>query len=288
MYIHYTKQNHFETYVLAEQNSDTYIEVVPQRGAIISKYVHQGQDVFYLDEETLADASKNIRGGNPVLFPISSYLENETYTYEGQAYQLKQHGFARNLPGRVINVQADEHSASIAIEIVHNEETLIRYPFQFRLVMTYTLSEQGLSVHAAITNLDSKTMPFYLGYHPYFYVVDKEKLLLNVPSQNYRDMIAGSVVQGSFNLQQPESNAIYEQLQANRCEMIDQTRRLKVALEFDEVYQFVVLWALEGKPFICIEPWMAPVNGMNVGKGIQQLAAGETHSSIVRIEAAAL
>lgn len=288
MFIYYTKQDRFETYVLAEHNRDTYIEVVPQRGAIISKYVHQGQDVFYLDEETLADASKNIRGGNPVLFPISSYLENETYTYAGQAYQLKQHGFARNLAGRVIDVQADEHSASIAIEVVHNEETLIRYPFQFKLVMTYTLNEQGLSVHAAITNLDSKTMPFYLGYHPYFYVADKEKLLLNVPAQSYRDMVAGSVVHGSFNLQQPESNAIYEQLQASRCEMIDQARGLKVALEFDEVYQYVVLWALEGKPFICMEPWMAPVNGMNVGKGIQQLAAGETHSSTVRIEAAAL
>lgn len=286
MFTWHKKQEQFETYVLAAQaDSQTYIEVVPERGAIVSKYVYQGKDVFYLDEATLADASKNIRGGNPVLFPISSYLENETYTYEGTAYQLKQHGFARNLAGQVIDVQANEQAASISIEIVSDADTLLRYPFQFKLVLTYTLSDQGLSVHAAVTNLDDKQMPFYLGYHPYFYVADKQKLELNVPSQHYDELVEGSMVQDSFNLRLAEANIIYEQLQGRSCTMIDQARGLKVSVGYDDVYQYIVLWALDGKPFICIEPWMAPVNGMNVNKGVQQLAAGETHTSTITIQA---
>lgn len=285
MYTWHTKQAPFETYVLRSESEQTYFEVVPQRGAIVSRYVYQGQDVFYLDEETLVDTSKNIRGGNPVLFPISSYLENEAYTYEGKEYQLKQHGFARNLPAQVTHVGADEKSASITLEIVHNDESLSRYPFQFKLELTYTLSEQGLSIQADVTNLDNKEMPFYLGYHPYFYVADKSTLQLEVPSQQYEDMIANSVVDGQFNFEQQESNAIYEQLQANHCHMIDQARGLKVSVGFDEVYQYVVLWALEGKPFVCIEPWMAPVNGMNVNKGVQRLQPGDTHSSVVTVAA---
>lgn len=286
MFTWHKKQEQFETYVLAAQaDSQTYIEVVPERGAIVSKYVYQGKDVFYLDEATLADAKQNIRGGNPVLFPISSYLENETYIYEGTAYQLKQHGFARNLPGQVIDVQANEQAASISIEITSNADTLLRYPFQFKLVLTYTLSGQGLSVHAAVTNLDDKQMPFYLGYHPYLYVADKQKLELDVPSQHYDELIEGSMVQDSFNLQLAEANIIYEQLQGNSCTMIDGERGLKVSVGYDDVYQYIVLWALDGKPFICIEPWMAPVNGMNVNKGVQQLAAGETHTSTITIQA---
>jgi len=283
MYFYSTKQEKFETYVLEDKESNSYIEVVPERGCIISKYVYKGEPVFYLDQATLEDASKNIRGGNPILFPISSYLENETYTYEGQAYQLKQHGFARQLAGRVVAVHADDREASITIEVVDNEATRERYPFHFRLVMTYTLTKDGLTIKAAVTNNDSKLMPYYLGYHPYFYVEDKSALELNIPSSSYNEMLPGSMVNDQFNLEQNESNVIYDQLQASTCSMIDHARSLKVAIEYDDVYQYIVLWALQDKPFICIEPWMAPVNGMNVGKGIQQLAPNDTAQSTIRV-----
>jgi len=283
MYFYSTKQEKFETYVLEDKESNSYIEVVPERGCIISKYVYKGEPVFYLDQATLEDESKNIRGGNPILFPISSYLENETYTYEGQPYQLKQHGFARQLAGRVIAVHADDREASIAMEVVDNEATRDRYPFHFRLVMTYTLTKDGLTIKADVTNNDSKLMPFYLGYHPYFYVEDKSALELNIPSSSYNEMLPNSMVNAQFNLEQNESNVIYDQLQANSCSMIDRARSLKVTIEYDDVYQYIVLWALQDKPFVCIEPWMAPVNGMNVGKGIQQLAPSGTAHSTIRV-----
>lgn len=283
MYSYSMKQERFETYVLEHKESGSYIEVVPERGCIVSRYVYRGQDVLYLDQATLDDPSKNIRGGNPILFPISSYLENETYTYEGKAYQLKQHGFARQLAGQVISVHANEQEASISLELVDDEATRERYPFSFRLMMTYTLKADGLKIEAGITNNDHKIMPYYLGYHPYFYVEDKATLELTIPSSSYNEMLPNSMAQSQFNMQQQESNVIYDQLQANSCTMIDRARSLQVTIEYDEVYQYIVLWALQDKPFICIEPWMAPVNGMNVGKGIQQLAPGESDHSAVLI-----
>lgn len=284
MFTCYTKQDHFETYVLSNEERSIYVEVVPERGAIISKYVHNNEPIFYLEQETLEDTSKNIRGGNPILFPISSYLEDETYTYNDTAYHLKQHGFARNLPAKVIHTSADEHSASVTLEIVGNEETYERYPFHFRLVMQYTLTKDGLDIQATIHNQDHKVMPFYLGYHPYFYVADKDRLELNIPSSHCNEMIPDSMVQDKFNFNQPESNVIYDQLQSNQCEMIDHARQLKVTITSDDVYQYMVVWALQGKSFVCIEPWMAPVNGMNVGQGIQSLEASQAHTSTIRIK----
>ncbi|AOZ91816.1 hypothetical protein [Paenibacillus crassostreae] len=288
MFTCYAKQDQFETYVLASEDRQIYIEVVPERGCIISKYMYNNESIFYLEQETLEDLSKNIRGGNPILFPISSYLVDETYYYKDTAYQLKQHGFARNLVGQVIHTSADDNSASITLEMVDNEETLIRYPFHFKLIMQYTLNENGLSIQATIHNMDDKVMPFYLGYHPYFYVADKENLALQVPSSTYKEMIPNSIVEDKFNFNQDESNVIYDQLQSNSCEMIDHTRQLKVTITSEDVYQYIVLWALQGKPFVCIEPWMAPVNGMNVGQGIQLLEANQSHTSTIQIKAESL
>ncbi|HIW34463.1 MAG TPA: hypothetical protein IAA29_16935 [Candidatus Paenibacillus intestinavium] len=288
MFNYYTRQDQFETYILEDTATDTYIEVVPARGAIISKYVHHNQPIFYLDQETLDNPSQNVRGGNPILFPISSYLVDETYHYDGVAYQLKQHGFARNLIGKVTHTHADEHSASITLDIVHNEETYVRYPFHFNLKMQYTLSKDGLTVKATVKNDDHKVMPFYLGYHPYFYVEDKDNVELNIPSSTYTELIPNSMPHNKFNFNQIESNTIHNQLQSNVCEMIDHTRQLKISMTSDNIYQYIVLWALQGKPFVCIEPWMAPVNGMNVGQGIQYLEANQSHSSTFHIKAEAL
>lgn len=288
MFTCYTKQDHFETYVLSNEERSIYVEVVPERGAIVSKYVHNNEPIFYLEQETLEDTSKNIRGGNPILFPISSYLEDETYTYNDTAYHLKQHGFARNLPAKVIHTSADEHSASVTLEIVGNEETYERYPFHFRLVMQYTLTKDGLDIQATIHNLDDKVMPFYLGYHPYFYVADKDRLEISIPSSHCNEMIPHSMAEGKFNFNQPESNVIYDQLQSNQCEMMDHARQLKVTITSEDVYQYMVVWALQGKSFVCIEPWMAPVNGMNVGQGIQFLDASQVHTSTIHIKAESL
>lgn len=280
-----TKQDLFETYILQDEARQTYIEVVPERGCIISKFVQNGEAVFYLEQETLDDLSKNIRGGNPILFPISSYLVDETYYYNDKAYQLKQHGFARNLAGKVVSTHADENGASITLEMVDNEETLARYPFQFKLTMQYVLDETGLTVNATVHNRDNKVMPFYLGYHPYFYVADKSKLVLNIPSNTYQELVPNSMRLDQFDLEQAESNVIFDQLQSNVCELLDHARNLKLTLTSDEVYQYIVLWALEGKSFVCVEPWMAPVNGMNVEKGIQYLNADQSHSSTIHIKA---
>lgn len=281
MFTYQIKEDTFSTYVLRNATNDTYIEVVPERGAIISSFVHHGQPIFYMDQATLLDPTTNIRGGNPILFPISSYLENETYLYNETAYQLKQHGFARQLPATVREVEVTATHAAITLELTQTEATLERFPFQFTLEMNYILTEDGLTIHATVHNTDSKTMPFYLGYHPYLHVANKEQLELQVPSDQYHNMVPNSMVNHQFNLQQPESNAIFDQLQSNKCLMLDHARNVKVTLTSDEVFQYIVLWALQDKPFVCVEPWMAPVNGMNVNKGVQQLPAGEQHRSTI-------
>ncbi|MGH7327834.1 MAG: galactose mutarotase, partial [Polyangiaceae bacterium] len=66
---------------LAESNSR--LVVVPSRGGMATHLVLGGRELFYLDESTLRDATKNVRGGNPVLFPSPGKLEGDGYAWRG-------------------------------------------------------------------------------------------------------------------------------------------------------------------------------------------------------------
>lgn len=283
MYAYHTRQDEVETYILQNENGSTSIEIVPERGCIISQYIVNNELIFYLDESTLINPNVNIRGGNPILFPISSYLENNQYRVNEALYTMKQHGFARNLKGTVVEITTNEFSASITTELTSNEATYEQYPFEFKLIMKYTLTDSSLNIEATVLNTDEKTMPFYLGYHPYFYIADKSQLEIIIPSSNVLELLPDSMNGQAFNFNQAESNVIYSDLQANSCHMIDHARSLKLKLTMDDVFKYVVIWALQNKDFVCIEPWMAPVNAMNLHKDVQYLQAGQTHTSTFKI-----
>ena len=82
----------FET--LRIQHGDVSAEIVPERGAIVSSLKVRGKDVLYMDTSTLEDATKNVRGGIPLLFPYAGKLVDEIFVHAGT--KMKQHGFARN------------------------------------------------------------------------------------------------------------------------------------------------------------------------------------------------
>ncbi len=74
--------NGLEVYELSEPGG-TMARFVPARGGIMAEFACWGVPVFYLDQETLRDPAKNIRGGNPVLFPICGPLEDGRYNSAG-------------------------------------------------------------------------------------------------------------------------------------------------------------------------------------------------------------
>lgn len=76
-------------------NGESFAIIVPERGGIVTEFKVGDKRILYLDEETLEDLEKNVRGGIPILFPQAGSLS------ETSKYPLKQHGFARNMPWEV-------------------------------------------------------------------------------------------------------------------------------------------------------------------------------------------
>src|SRR5205807_1568714 len=111
---------------------------------------------FYLDEASLHDTTKNVRGGNPVLFPSPGKLDGDCWTYVGPArksvtFAMKQHGFARNLPWEIAS-RATLGRAAATLRLRSSDETKAQFPWDFVAEYTYALAGGTLRVDLAITN----------------------------------------------------------------------------------------------------------------------------------------
>ncbi len=274
----------YETYILTDQGASSRLEVVPERGGIITSWSLQGQDILYLDAERFTDPSLSVRGGIPILFPICGNLPNNTYTYKGEQYTLKQHGFARDLPWEVTN-QVTNDLVGLTLVLNSNDQTRAVYPFDFQLAFTYQLKGNTLEIQQRYTNHSTEPMPFSTGLHPYFFTSDKTKLEFEIPASQYQDQITKEVhpFSGTFDLSRDEIDVAFRQVNGSSASVADTGRRLKVRLSYSDLYCTLVFWTVKGKDYYCLEPWSAPRNALNTGDHLTQLAPGASYEASVTL-----
>jgi galactose mutarotase-like enzyme len=254
----------FPIYELKDQENNSWMKISPERGGIVTGYGVNGEEMLYLDQATFDDPKANIRGGIPILFPICGQLKDKTYEWEGQTYKLDNHGVARNNAWEVLQTVEQADYASITIKQQSTPRTLESFPFAYELVFTFKLSNQKLYIEQEYRNHSEREMPMYAGFHPYFLVDHKEDTLESDASRLYyitdqRELpypsdIDMAKLPGSIALKKAATKQIRFQPKANR----------KLVLTYGKEFEYVVIWSEEGKPFICVEPWMALSNELNV------------------------
>ena len=120
------------------------------------------------------------RSGHPILFPFPGRLRDGRLTFEGKSYQLplndstKQHaihGFTPRNPWWVVGVGKHPDCAIIdgRFELHQDLPSAVGlWPVDFALTVSYRLYLDRLIVDALVENRGSGSLPFGLGYHPYF------------------------------------------------------------------------------------------------------------------------
>jgi aldose 1-epimerase len=138
-------------------------------------------DILYADPEFFGDG-KPTRTGVPILFPFPNRIRDGRFSWAGKAYQLPLndpsgkhaiHGFPCRKPWRVIGQGADGQSAWVMGEFAGSQdapEARGLWPADYRLRVTYRLLASALRIEAEVINPDRVSLPFGLGYHPYFRV----------------------------------------------------------------------------------------------------------------------
>ncbi|MBD2345371.1 aldose epimerase family protein [Anabaena subtropica] len=280
------QQQQYKTYILSDETTGSQIEVVPERGGIITRWRVKGEEIFYLDTERFTNPDLSVRGGNPILFPICGNLPDNTYTLNGQQYTLKQHGFARDLPWEVAD-QVTKDKAALTVVLNSNEQTKAVYPFDFQVVFTYELQGNTLEIHQQYKNLSSTAMPFSFGFHPYFLVGDKNQLEFAIPSQQYQDQRTKELhpFNGNFDFNRDEIDFAFGKITSQSASVIDHSRKLKLTLDSDEIFSMLVFWTLKGKDFYCLEPWSAGRNSLNTGERLTVLEPGASCNASVKLSA---
>ncbi|MER3434815.1 MAG: aldose epimerase [Leptolyngbya sp. ERB_1_1] len=278
------RRQQFDTYVLSDRASNSKLEIVPDRGGIITSWQVQGRELLYMDTARFADPTLSVRGGIPILFPICGNLPNSVYTYKGQSYTLKQHGFARDLPWDVVDQRADEE-LSFTIGLSSNPQTLENYPFEFRLAFTYRLQGQTLSIEQQITNLSDETMPFSIGFHPYFLVLEKHQLRFEIPAAEALDQRTQERYPffNTFDFDQDEIDWAFLNIHRQVSNVTDLSRHTRITLTAAEEFPLLVFWTLKGRDFYCLEPWSAPRNALNTGDRLLSIEPGATLNTTVSL-----
>ena len=277
-------QNQYLTYCLKDEEADAYLEVVPARGGIITRWQICGEDILYLDRERFKEPNLSVRGGVPILFPICGNLRDNTYQHQGRNYTLKQHGFARDLPWQV-SKQSSENAASLTLELNSNEATRQVYPFDFQLIFTYQLQGNSLKIHQKVINLSPEKMPFSIGFHPYFQVTDKTRLSFDIPSSQYLDQRSKTLhsYAGHFDFNLEEIDAAFPQITRHQSSFSDSYHQRQIILGYDDLYTTIVFWTLKDKNYICLEPWSAPRNALNTGEHLTYLEPQSSREAIVEM-----
>jgi len=251
-------RDELETLCLIDEATDARAFLAPARGGLLTRFTVAGVPVLYMDPATLRDPAQSVRGGIPVLFPIAGKLPGGQYTWRGQTYAMKQHGFARNLPWQLLESAAGAEGAQVTLGLESSALTRAQYPFEFALRFVYRLRGGVLSVEQTFENCGPHEMPIQPGLHPYFYVPDARKAEVRLETDATRayDNVGAREVdlQGPLRFGEREID-MHLLDQAAREVVLERPGMPAVRVGFDADQHVLVVWTLPGRDFVCVEPW---------------------------------
>lgn len=226
------------------------------------------------NKEFIWQADKNIWARHaPVLFPFVGRLNNFEYLFCGKFYKIEQHGFARDMQFEVVFKQND----SVTFELLKNDYTYSRYPFDFSLRITYKLNKNKLNMEFEISNKNNQIMPVSFGGHPAFNItaandaviefendknVESMQLLGNFLSFKTRSAIDknGNII---FDNNTFDKDALmFKNLKSNWVKLKSKSSKSYIKVNING-WKYLGIWAKPGANFICIEPWEGIADKLN-------------------------
>lgn len=229
----------------------------------------------------------------PVLFPFVGSLKNKEFLYDGKAYPMGQHGFARDMEFSFVSNSGTECWFSLSSD----DSTYEKYPFAFTLEIGYKLDGDTLKVIWKVVNEDEKDMYFSIGGHPafmcpigdkgkqtdYFIEFDTDKdLTYSKLSENglvYKKDAILKTDGGKLKIDEhlfDEDALVVEGEQAHVVSLCRPDGERYLTVKFDA--PLFGLWSPAGKgaPFVCIEPWYGRCDSEEFSGTLEQREYGHT------------
>ena len=230
---------------------------------------------------------------SPVLFPIVGGLKNDTYYYEGKAYTLPRHGFARDREFTVKQIT----DAEALFTLTDDDSSRAVYPFAFTLGLRYKLEGNNLQCTYEVYNPGSEVLLFSVGAHPAFAVpltgntvYTDYYLQFNAAENLQRFKLDNGLIAAPealpvnnniLPLQQSlfyEDAIVLKHMQSSSITIGCNKNSHGINFKFDD-FPFFGIWAAKDAPFVCLEPWCGIADSVHTNQqlinkeGIIKLAA---------------
>lgn len=214
-------------------------------------------------------------GQNPNLFPNIGAVKEYGIYFDGLAYPLMRHGFARHSEFTVAELGEDH----IVYELRENSESIKQYPFSFIFRVRHGLTENGFYTQYEVTNTGEKPLPFCVGGHPAFNCPMNEaekfsdwRLVFDETEDAYARLpLTGGFISDEnteYVLQNTNTitldhtvydradTLIFEGLRSRGVSLVGPDGH-GVHMEFAD-FPMIAFWTAPGKnaPYICLEPWL--------------------------------
>ncbi len=207
---------------------------------------------------------------SPILFPIVGRLKNDELRHRGKTYPMTQHGFARD---QTFDWR-ERGRTSCTLDLTDSEASRLRFPFAFRLTVTYTVDDVHLDVRFEIINTGEETLPASLGGHPAF----NWPLSPGLPKETYGIHFSKEEpapirrLKGGLLRDRPEPTpiagkylALSQQLFTDDAIILDRPastsiryaaeRGPAIGLQWQGFRELGIWSKPNGAPFLCLEPW---------------------------------
>lgn len=250
-------------------------------------------------------------GGIPLLFPFAGRIRGSSFNWRGKSYSQRFldernnsiHGQVFDQPWRVLAYT----SSSISGEIQPGSDVVARgipWPSDYRVRATYAVSSNGLCCDLEILNSGTESLPFSLGFHPYFRMPDQGNstsihlpvtgrwVLENMlPTGAFTDPPSGLDCQRGMRLGTNHFDDVFNvSPTADGClesSVIHLSGKFTIRLRACPGFNHAVVYTPAHRQAVCVEPLTAVPNAhelseRGIGAGMQELEPGE--QAIFRLE----
>ena len=233
---------------------------IETKGAEIQSLKKDGDEYIWQRDE------KYWENCAPVLFPMVSAMLDNYYTYKGEKYILKPHGFAHSCEYEIVK----KTDTSVILHIVKNEITKSSYPFEFDFFVEVSLNESKADIKYIIKNTsETEEMYFNSGAHEgynlfsgsvddYFLEFEKEEELLQMVVKDpvwegetcdFGKTNVLELKEEYFAIDGIFFTDIKSEYVTLRCKK--DKRAVRVHFDCDKFG----VWKMPDSTFLCMEPW---------------------------------
>lgn len=268
------------TYRITLSAGNWFMEIAPHLGGNITVLRYNGRDVLRpLKDESEIEINPYLQGA-PILLPANrTYLGK--FSFEGRDYTLPitEPRTNSHLHGTVHRRRFELVSASdsrVILKYVNRGEC---YPFDFEMLVTYSIDENGCYQEYKITNVDTKNMPYTFCLHTTF--VEPENFTFPIKSRQEHDSI--DIPTGRYvPLTEQELRYVSgsPSRDVNVCGYYEACGKRvtadDIAYTVSDNFDHWITYNARGKGgFLCLEPQAGKVNGLNIDDGHKILVPGE-------------